>query len=534
MSGKIVLGFATVNEIVYVVSRDKKHDCIRVSLRGDGRVHWREKLNVMPDKKRTTTFHGNEQFLCERKTIWGKEPHESGEIPLLQAGQYSFPFSFVFPKDSNLPCSFECGKIAFIRYYVQTNMDISWAVDPVAERYFSFVGSPIDCNLVGYQKTLHAADRKTLCCCWCCGRGPIALKAELQRTAYCPGEYINIKTKLDNNSDKVMKLGVKLVQSVTINADSPKKTSKSGSYEILAYTSPRVLPYQEYTLHTARMIQIPVLPPSVTTHVIQMNYVIEVSLLIDEKNELEIYFPIVIGNVPYIDVSPTASPKEITYGHTAPSSCGAMTEDIQYSDGENITQLKPFAPLYVVLANTPLFHSSNGNSLVNIKPNEMVQTRTITRINSRERDGVFIRVNSRQEYSNLPKLRAVQSVHNTTTKTETDISRNAPINNTHTHFGKHGTSNPEHPRKRFGIFPTFGGTNFPVKTECNGINKRTTHSGGTQDTEEHELLTRSQVSVSSTSLPSERLPEPPDIDALEYGRVVRPRDPPYRISGHYV
>ena len=103
----------------------------------------------MHDVKQAISFHHpsfspfllsssdeDDDILCKDET----------EIPLLNAGSHTFTFKFRLPNESNLPCSFECGKIACIRYFVQANMDISWAVDPVAERFFSFIGSPINCN----------------------------------------------------------------------------------------------------------------------------------------------------------------------------------------------------------------------------------------------------------------------------------------------------------------------------------------------------------------------------------------------------
>ena len=79
------------------------------------------------------------------------EPEDKTEIPLLTAGSYSFPFQFELPSKPGLPCSFECGNMAYVRYLVHANMDIAWVVHPVAERYFSFIGSEIDCNLPKYQ-----------------------------------------------------------------------------------------------------------------------------------------------------------------------------------------------------------------------------------------------------------------------------------------------------------------------------------------------------------------------------------------------
>ncbi|XP_072018581.1 arrestin domain-containing protein 2-like [Amphiura filiformis] len=356
------VGETLSGHVAVSLTKDLAMKGIRVALKGEIKTQWREKPASVASDKRGTIVRGAEQFLCERVTVWGKDEEydvlckDDSEIPLLTAGSHTFTFKFRLPNETNLPCSFECGKIACIRYFVQANMDISWAVDPVAERYFSFIGSPINCNQQKYLKTQHASDRKTIRCC-CRSSGPIALKAEMQRSAYCPGEFVNIRTKLDNNSDKTMKLGVKFIQNVNLVADNPKRRSQNGSYEILSYSSPSVLPEQEYILETARMLQIPIVPTTIETRLIQVRYIIEISLMVDEKPELEIYFPITTGNVPYKDNS--IRTKLLNYGHACEQSCGASAGYMQYKDGDRVMQLKHFTPLY--LTSSPVYSTDLGS-----------------------------------------------------------------------------------------------------------------------------------------------------------------------------
>ncbi|XP_038067982.1 arrestin domain-containing protein 3-like [Patiria miniata] len=341
------IGESMKGRVVVSLTKDLAMKGIRVSLKGEIRTQWREKIRSATGQKRAgTCLRGAEQFMFDRATVWGKEldSDDDSEIPLLQAGSHSFPFQFHLPTQPNLACSFECDRIACIRYFVQANMDISWAVDPVAERYFSFIGSPINCNLPKFLKVVHATDRKTIRCC-CRSSGPIALKAEMQRSAYCPGEFVNIRTRLDNNSANTMKLGVRFVQNISLVAENPKRRTKTGSYEILCYTSPAVLPDQEYILETARMLQIPIVPYTIASRLIQVAYLIEVFLMVDDKQALEIYFPITVGNVPYKDSS--NRPKQISYGHACPQSCGSNTGYMQYNDGDRIMQVKQFTPLYL-------------------------------------------------------------------------------------------------------------------------------------------------------------------------------------------
>ncbi|XP_063962285.1 arrestin domain-containing protein 4-like [Lytechinus pictus] len=355
--------------VMLTLTKDLAMKGIRVAVKGEIRTQWRERHASAASGKRSSTYRGGEQLFLERKTVWGNEPEDKSEIPLLTAGSYSFPFQFKLPTKPGLPCSFEGGNLAYSRYLVHANMDISWAVDPVAERYFSFIGSEIDCNLPKYQKTVHASDRKTLLHCCCRSSGPIALKAEMQRNAYCAGEYVNIKTRLENNSDKVMRLGVKFLQNVTFLAEIPKRMNKAGSYEILSYSSPCVQPDQEYCLRTARMLQIPIVPSSIESRHIIVQYSIEIALIVDEKPELNISFPVTIGNVPFKDSR--GKSRDLSYGHGCSQSCGANSGVVHYRDKERVVQLKHFTPLYLTVSAVrdstaslldarPILHSHNG------------------------------------------------------------------------------------------------------------------------------------------------------------------------------
>ncbi|KAJ8040602.1 Arrestin domain-containing protein 4 [Holothuria leucospilota] len=347
-------GETLTGHVMLTLTKDLAMKGIRVSLRGEARTQWRENLPPVAFRsRRGALVRSVDPFLCHRMTVWGKEPEDNSEIPLLPAGQYTFPFKFQLPNQPGLPCSFECGRFACIRFYVQATVDISWAVDPVAERYFSFIGSDNDVNLPKYTKPVQASDRKSMR--WRCrSSGPIALKAEMQRSGYCSGEYINIKTRLENNSDKAMKLRVKLLQNVDLMAGTTKRHSRKGSYEVLTYTSPPVLPEQEYILQTSRMLQIPILPPTIECQLIKVRYAIKVSLLVDEKPELNIIFPTTIGNIPF--KGKENAQRQISYGYACHRSCGGNSDTVHYSDGEKVFHLKPFTPLYLTVF--PIYDTS--------------------------------------------------------------------------------------------------------------------------------------------------------------------------------
>ena len=54
-------------------------------------------------------------------------------------------------------------------------------------------------------------DRRSICC-FCCRQGVVSLKAILERSAYCCGESIRLRADIDNMSEEVVRLKLKLVQ----------------------------------------------------------------------------------------------------------------------------------------------------------------------------------------------------------------------------------------------------------------------------------------------------------------------------------
>lgn len=63
-------------------------------------------------------------------------------------------------------------------------------------------------------------DKKTICCFWC-ERGPVSLRAQLERSAYVCGESIKLRADMDNQGEEEVRLKVKLLQ-VRTSAPSAK------------------------------------------------------------------------------------------------------------------------------------------------------------------------------------------------------------------------------------------------------------------------------------------------------------------------
>lgn len=61
------------------------------------------------------------------------------------------------------------------------------------------------------QKPMVGQDKRTTCCL-CCEKGPVALRTQLERSAYVCGESIKLRASIDNQGEEEVRLKVKLIQ----------------------------------------------------------------------------------------------------------------------------------------------------------------------------------------------------------------------------------------------------------------------------------------------------------------------------------
>ena len=71
-------------------------------------------------------------------------PEETGENPVLQPGEYNFPFQFHTPTQ-NLPTSIE-GKFGHVRYWLRASIDRPWRFDITTKSVFTVI-EYVDINI---------------------------------------------------------------------------------------------------------------------------------------------------------------------------------------------------------------------------------------------------------------------------------------------------------------------------------------------------------------------------------------------------
>lgn len=196
-----------------------------------GKAHCESKVYISGQRR---VIKDDQYFINERMVIW-ESPQSDTDDNDLEKGIHEFPFSFRLP-DSDMPCSLE-SRACSIRYHMRALLAMS-ETDQVPQgiKYFTIIGPLIDCNdnkylvsnidicslqsntnnfssNVALQNPIFGAEKRWQYGFCFCYRKPIAtLRSILERTAYCSGETVKLKSFIQNNSDEAVKLKVRLVQ----------------------------------------------------------------------------------------------------------------------------------------------------------------------------------------------------------------------------------------------------------------------------------------------------------------------------------
>ncbi|XP_014773235.1 uncharacterized protein LOC106871347 [Octopus bimaculoides] len=338
---------------------------IRLTLRGKVHIEWK----IMRTGERRTVKQDH-YYIDDKTVIWGKDKNEEGSVPILPRGNHRYPFQFQLP-ESALPCSFE-SKMATIRYYLRVVIDMPYASSPQGIKYFTIIGPHIDCMDERFLSPQEAQDKNNKCC-FCCGTGPLVLKATLDRSGYCCGENIRLKAEIQNNSDESVWLVCKLMQYVQffinkgvlgLNKDTSHKVFEVEGSPVAPFTTARID-------DLSQQLQVPVMPPTLL-HVcqnVEIFYSLKVYLHMEKTGDvLHIEFPITIGTVPFR--IPNSPAPEVRYENAVSHVEGGIYISSEFQFGgvymgdedEHTEEVVLYRPVYVCVPHAKLSHSNSALS----------------------------------------------------------------------------------------------------------------------------------------------------------------------------
>ncbi|XP_055638835.1 arrestin domain-containing protein 3-like [Toxorhynchites rutilus septentrionalis] len=282
-------------KVIMHTTENFKLKSIRLLLRGKAHVEW--KVFVSGDKR---TVKDDQLYIEERAVIWGERTSEGMDVstPVLIRGQHQFSFRFNIP-ETNLPCSFE-SRVCYIRYFVKVTIDIPYASPPQGIKYFTIVGPHIDCMDEQYLKPISVQDKKVRCCL-CCAKGPVTLSCSMDRTAFCCGETLKLKSTIDNQGEESVKLKVRLVQFCEFFVErGVLGVTKEVQHLVLEHIGELVTPKNHHD--TCANVRIPTVPTTLmgVCRLVQIYYTLTACLEFEKSgDDLHINFPITIGTVPF-------------------------------------------------------------------------------------------------------------------------------------------------------------------------------------------------------------------------------------------
>uniref|UniRef100_A0A0N5CCH2 Arrestin_N domain-containing protein n=1 Tax=Strongyloides papillosus TaxID=174720 RepID=A0A0N5CCH2_STREA len=221
---------------------------------------------------------------------------------ILPKGSHIFDFSFNLKKE-NLPCSLET-KHCTIRYYIKVIINISRNTSPQGIKYITIIGPQLDCMEEKYMSSITSQDHRLKCLRFC-QRGSIGLRMNLRRCAYVGGESLWLRADIENWQHFVVFLKIRLYQNVEIRVDKRNYCEQKLIQSLaMEYRSNGIPESSRYNFDSTKEfpIKIPVLPPTMigTCRLVQIYYTLKVCLEDEnQKEDLLLDFPIVIGTIPY-------------------------------------------------------------------------------------------------------------------------------------------------------------------------------------------------------------------------------------------
>ncbi|KXJ73470.1 hypothetical protein RP20_CCG015794 [Aedes albopictus] len=235
-------------KVIMHTTENFKLKSIRLLLRGKAHVEW--KVFVSGDKR---TVKDDQLYIDERAVIWGERAGEGLDVtvPVLIRGQHQFPFRFNIP-ETNLPCSFE-SRACYIRYFVKVNRINAFST------------------------------------------------CSLDRTAFCCGETLKLKSIIDNQGEDSVKLKVRLLQFCEFFVErGVLGVTKEVQHLVLEYKG-ELVPSRDHQ-DTCASLRIPTVPTTLmgVCRLVQIYYMLTACLEFEKSgDDLHINFPITIGTVPF-------------------------------------------------------------------------------------------------------------------------------------------------------------------------------------------------------------------------------------------
>ncbi|CAD7093280.1 unnamed protein product [Hermetia illucens] len=376
-SGQLVSGACEL-----VTTKQKTIRAIYITINGFAQVRWTESRSRKTAEGKSEnyieTFRGDEQYLSSRTVVLGQD---TGNFFELHPGKYVYPFQIQLPP--HVPTSYN-GFYGQIRYEVNLAIDRPWKYDNIFRQPFTVI-SPLDLNTNPiYRAPVEKKEEKQFCCgtCFYFKNDPIVLNADIPYSAFAPGQNIDFKIFVGNESNvDCREVKIKLVQTTEFSTRTPEAKHRTESMKVAEKKLGAVLKLsrKEYK----DFLKIPAVAPSSleTCSIIKVKYTLEINVKIAGLHtNMNISVPVTIGTIPLagtvaggdsvITMQPQANGQRDgqppPYSSIAPPAYEEATHSgklfVDKDEEEKYGKALPFVPKY------PVYHSPNAPTSGPIPP----------------------------------------------------------------------------------------------------------------------------------------------------------------------
>ncbi|XP_040052305.2 arrestin domain-containing protein 3 [Gasterosteus aculeatus] len=283
-SGDLVTG-----HVSFDLSKETNITLIEMAMAGKASVHWSTGGSGGRRRRRHRRHYAAELDFFKFKSVIAQRNSATGGAAKLQPGTHVYQFTCQLPL-GDFPSTFH-GVSGQILYTLTVSIHRPWHMSKDFVTELNFVNR-INTNQPQLQAPLSGSNSMTLCCLWCVS-GPIAMTVSVEKKAFIPGEAVKVICDFSNASSRTATPKVVLQQKQTCYDN---KLNKNAVVKNLARVSGRPVGAHTSYVHAELALPIPTLASLTISNcsIIDVDYVIEVSLSARASPDLTVLFPIIV------------------------------------------------------------------------------------------------------------------------------------------------------------------------------------------------------------------------------------------------
>uniref|UniRef100_A0A1A8IAP6 Arrestin C-terminal-like domain-containing protein n=3 Tax=Nothobranchius kuhntae TaxID=321403 RepID=A0A1A8IAP6_NOTKU len=269
-------GDVIVGRVTLELSKETKAQKLFVKAKGDANTHWTKKRG-----DHTHTYSAHRRYFKLKQLLIP----ESSEDTVLPEGIHVFNFSFNIPRES-MPSSFK-GSDGKIVYMLEAKLSRSWRMNSTAQKEITFISKSFP-NLYSLMSPQVGSTDKKM---GVFSKGQVHMDVTVNKTAFAPGESIEIVTQINNSSSRDMTPKFCLEQRAEFHAQGDTRTA---SREVGKMVDVPIKPQTQQKLKCVLKIPSEQVTSIQNCEIIKVEYQLKVYLDISFAFDPEVLFPVVI------------------------------------------------------------------------------------------------------------------------------------------------------------------------------------------------------------------------------------------------